>query len=106
MATLDKDILAPQEGVTAAFRSVIPLLVIAVTDVTILQSMIQGIFGRWLKFHEAYCHGLLVLAITFYLLFRSLRAIWPLKVVPNYLAFVALVGTSFVWALSQALSIP
>lgn len=105
MATLDKDILAPKEGVTGAFSSIIPLLVIAVTSGAILQSSIQGIFGRWLKFDEAYSHGLLVLAITFYLLFRSLRATWPLKVVPNYLGFVALVGTSFVWALSQALSI-
>src|SRR5690606_40589516 len=85
MATLDKDILAPKEGVTGAFSSIIPLLVIAVTSGAILQSSIQGIFGRWLKFDEAYSHGLLVLAITFYLLFRSLRAIWPLKVVPNYL---------------------
>jgi len=105
MATLDKDILAPKEGVTGAFSSIIPLLVIAVTSGAILQSSIQGIFGRWLKFDEAYSHGLLVLAISLYLLFRTLKAIWPLRLSPNILGFIALIGAAAVWALAQAMSI-
>lgn len=105
MATLDKDILAQREGVREGYSSFFPLLVIAVTCGIIFQSSLQGIFGRWLKFDEAYSHGLLVLAITIYLLFRSLRAIWPLRLSPNILGFLALIGTAFVWALAQAMSI-
>lgn len=105
MATLDKDIPIQRERGREGYASFLPLLVIAATCGVVLQSALQGIFSRWLKFDEAYSHGLLVLIISLYLVFRNLKAIWPLRLSPNILGFLALTSAAFVWALAQAMSI-
>ncbi|HLW20708.1 MAG TPA: archaeosortase/exosortase family protein, partial [Cyclobacteriaceae bacterium] len=98
MATLDKDIPIQRERGREGYASFLPLLVIAATCGVVLQSALQGIFSRWLKFDEAYSHGLLVLIISLYLVFRNLKAIWPLRLSPNILGFLALTSAAFVWA--------
>src|SRR5690606_24491846 len=64
---------------------------------------INGVVVRWFKFDESYSHGLLVLGISVYLFGRNIKALWPLRIVPNYLALVGLLGASGVWAICHAM---
>src|SRR5690606_16040809 len=105
MATLDKEIEAQREGVREGYSSFFLLLVIAVTCGVILQSSIQGMLSRCPICDEAYFHEFLLLAISLYILVRSLRAIWPSRLSPKMLGFLVLLGTAFVSALAQAMSI-
>src|SRR5690606_7999380 len=66
-------------------------------------STINGVVVRWFKFDESYSHGLLVLGISVYLFGRNIKALWPLRIVPNYLALVGLLGASGLWGISHAL---
>ena len=61
---------------------------------------IDGLLERWLKFDEAYSHGLLIFGITLYLLFIK-RAILEKSIIePGYFAFPVLLLISFVSSVS------
>lgn len=61
---------------------------------------VKGLFARWLKFDEAYSHGLLIFAIVIYLLLISKAQLAQAIKAPNYPALILLAALSLVCAIS------
>lgn len=61
---------------------------------------VKGLVARWLKFDEAYSHGLLILAIVIYLLLVSKTQLLQAIKAPNYPALILLAALSLVCAIS------
>lgn len=63
------------------------------------------VWERWLKFDEAYSHGLLVFGISLFLVYRAIRAMGALHLNPSPVGILLLLMASLLWALGAALNI-
>lgn len=69
------------------------------------QNTIHSLFARWVKFDEAYGHGLLILSIIAYLLFSLRNRLSHADCMSNYYASIPLVIMSVLWAFAYLMDI-
>ncbi|WP_405419998.1 exosortase [Marinobacter flavimaris] len=76
-------------------RALLPFLVALSSLILLIFPTLVDIFNRWLKFDESYSHGLLLLAVSVWLIFRTimrntlLAGFYPLWLLPFVLALIA-----------------
>jgi exosortase len=96
---------APQNNTSFYFVHYIPLLVVGIFVVFFFNTF-QELYARWIKWDEALSHGLLVVGVFLFLLFKSLPWRAQNQSTPLFFSICAMVAfLSLGWFLFNALNI-